>query len=78
MKKLIAKTIDGKEFLHTKKNTFFASANAKKIADILNKSKYDIKTGEKWYVYDYDYMQQFYTTQRIYITNKGMIKAHPI
>lgn len=40
--------------------TYFASANAQKIADFLNKNKYKLSDGEKWYVYDYDFMQDFY------------------
>jgi hypothetical protein len=75
MKKLIAKAVIGKEYLHSKQNTFFASDNAQKIVDILNKSKYKLNDGECWHVYDYDFMQDTYTEQRIYITNKGAIKA---
>jgi hypothetical protein len=75
MKKLIAKTIEGKEFLHSKTNAFFASANAQRIADILNKNKYKLSEGEKWYVYDHDFMQDTYVEQRIFINSKGQIKA---
>lgn len=42
MKKLIAKAVIGKEYLHSKQNTFFASDNAQKIVDILNKNKYKL------------------------------------
>lgn len=76
MKKLIAKTIEGKEYFHTKNNTFFCSGNAQKIADILNNNKYLLKQDcEKWHVYDYDFMQDDYTDQRIYINSKGLVKA---
>lgn len=78
MKKLIAKTQEGKEFLHSKKNTFFANSNAQKIVDILNKNKYQLQDGEKWFVYDYDFMQDYYTQHNIYITNKGQVKAKMI
>jgi hypothetical protein len=74
MKKLIAKTLQGQEYLHSKKDVFFASANAQKIADVLNKNKYKITESEKWHVYDYDFMQDYYTQHRIFITNKGQIK----
>lgn len=78
MKKLIAKTQEGKEFFHSKKNTFFASTNAQKIADVLNKNKYQLQDGEKWFVYDYDYSQDFYVEHRIYIASNGQIKAKMI
>jgi hypothetical protein len=76
MKKLIAKTIEGKEFIHSKTNAFFASTNAQRIVDILNKNKYKLSAdNEKWYVYDYDFMQDYYVEQRIFINNKGQIKV---
>ena len=75
MKKLVAKTSIGKEYLHSKENAFFASRNAQKIADILNKNNYKLKEGEKWHVYDYDFSQDFYVEHRIWISNKGKIKA---
>jgi len=75
MNKLIAKTQDGTEFFHSKQNAFFASANVQKIADILNKNKYKLKDGEHWHVYDYNFMQDGYVEQKIYITRSGKIKA---
>lgn len=75
MKKLVAKTRTGKEYLHSRENVFFASRNAQKIADILNKNNYKLKDGEKWHVYDYDFSQDFYVEQRIWLSNKGKIKA---
>lgn len=75
MKKLIAKTIKGKEFLHSKTNAFFATeASAQKIADILNKNNYQLKAGELWHVYDFDYMQDSYVDKRLYLY-KGGVKA---
>jgi hypothetical protein len=78
MKKLIAKTQEGKEFFHSKKDVFFASNNVQKIADILNKNKYKLSDGEKWHVYEYDYMQDFYVELRIFISNRGHIKVTSI
>jgi hypothetical protein len=75
MKKLIAKTQEGKEYCHSKTNAFFASANAQKIADALNKNKYKLSDGEKWHVYDYDYTQEFYVNFRIFITRNGHVKV---
>lgn len=75
MKKLIAKTIEGKEYLHSKKDAYFApKTSAEKIANILNKNRYLLKDGEKWHVYDYDFTHDFYVTSRLYIY-KGQIKV---
>lgn len=74
MKKLIAKTTAGKEFLHSRVDAFFASNYAQKIADALNKNKYKLSGDEKWHVYDYDYSQDFYVNQSIFISN-GRIKS---
>jgi D-lyxose ketol-isomerase len=78
MKKLIAKTQESKEYLHSKSNAFFANANAQKIADILNKNQYKLSDGEKWYVYDYDYTQDFYVGYRIFIARNGHVKVATI
>ena len=78
MRKLIATTQNGTEFFHSKENAFFCDSNAQKIADILNKNKYKIKEGEHWHIYDYDFTHDMYTDCKIYITNKGAIKAKRI
>jgi len=78
MKKLIAKTKIGTEFFHSTKDCFFASANAQRIADILNDNKYQIKDGEKWHVYDFDFSQSYYVDKRIYRSNTGSIKVASI
>jgi phage antirepressor YoqD-like protein len=78
MKKLIAKTRIGTEFLHSTKDCFFASANAQRIADILNDNKYQIKDGEKWHVYDFDFSQSYYVDKRIFRSNTGAIKVASI
>jgi hypothetical protein len=75
MKKLIAKTQEGKEYFHSKTNAFFASTNAQRIADILNKNQYKLSDGGKWYVYDYDYTQDFYVNYRIFIARNGHVKV---
>jgi hypothetical protein len=74
MKKLIAKTQEGEEYLHSKLFAFFASTNAQKIVDALNKNQYKLNDGEKWHVYDYDYTQDFYVNLRIFIAKNGYIK----
>ena len=74
MKKLIAKTVDGKEFLHSKDNAFFVLANAEKIVDALNLHRYHLQEGEKWHIYDYDFTQDFYVKRRIFISKDRQIK----
>lgn len=78
MKKLIAKTIEGKEFLHSKKDAFFCERNAQKIANALNDARYLLDKDEKWFVYDYDFMQEYYVSRKIYSTAKGAIKTKNI
>ena len=78
MKKLIARTQVGKEFLHSKKDSFFCDRSAQRIADILNENKYKLADGEKWHVYDFDYSQEMYVTSKIYIASNGKIKAKAV
>ena len=78
MKKLIAKTQEGKEFLHSKTNAFFANTNAQKIADALNKHNYELQDGEKWYVYDYDYSQENYVNYYVFISSNGKLKTKTV
>ncbi len=75
MKQLIAKTREGTEYLHSKIFAFFVSANASKITEALNTAKYNLLSGEKWYIYDYDFSQAYYVEKRIYITKTGKIKT---
>lgn len=75
MKKLIAKTRIGTEYIHSKRNAFFASANAQKIVDILNENGYKLNDGEMWHVYDFDFSQESYVFERIYIAKGGAVKA---
>ena len=64
MKKLIAKTFAGKEYIYCKHDTY--QANQSKIDLIckaMNDTKYKLKTGELYHVYtvsDYTYKQAFY------------------
>lgn len=78
MKKLIAKTRIGTEFLHSKKDAFFASSNAQRIADILNENRYQLKDGETWHVYDLDFSQTVYVDKRIFKSRNGSIKVASI
>ena len=74
MKKLIAKTLTGKEFMHSRSDAYFADKNADRICEVLNKTKYKLKEGECWYVYDYDFTQDWYVEQVISLTRTGKIK----
>ena len=77
--KLIAKTQKGTEFLHSKKNAFFApDSSANKICKIMNDVKFRIENeNEVWHVYDYDFTQDMYVTGRLYIY-KGQVKLKPL
>jgi hypothetical protein len=74
MKKLIAKTLTGKEFMHSRSDAYFANKNADRICEALNQAKYKLKEGECWYVYDYDFTQEWYVQQVISLTRTGKIK----
>ena len=77
--KLIAKTQKGTEFLHSKKNAFFApDSSANKICKIMNDVKFRIENeNEVWHVYDYDFTQDMYVTSRLSIY-KGQVKLKPL
>ena len=76
MKKRIAKTIIGTEFLHSKKDCFFApAASAQKMCDLMNEAKYRLKDGETWCVYDYDWSDEMYVMWRLSL-RKGHLKAY--
>lgn len=75
MKKLVAKTLGGKEYFHSREFAFFASTNADRIASALNRAEYQIKTSEKWHVYDFDIGMEMYVSRRIFISKSGEIKV---
>lgn len=74
MKKLIAKTRIGKEFMHSRSDAYFADKNADKICEALNRARYQLKEGECWHVYDYDFTQDWYVEQVISLTRTGKVK----
>ena len=73
--KLIAKTQKGIEFIHSKKNAFFApDSSANKICKIMNDMNFRIENdNEVWHVYDYDFTQDYYVASRLSIY-KGQVK----
>jgi hypothetical protein len=74
MRKLIAKTRKGKEYMHSRSHAYFAYKDADKICDALNKAEYQLKDGECWYVYDYDFSQTWYVEHVITLTKAGKVK----
>lgn len=53
MVKIIAKTIDGKEFMYSRASAHAVSASAaEEICKVLNENAWGIKPGEKWHIYD--------------------------
>jgi hypothetical protein len=74
VKKLIAKTRIGKEFMHSRSDAYFADKNADKICEALNRARYQLKEGECWHVYDYDFTQEWYVDQVISLTRTGKVK----
>jgi hypothetical protein len=75
MKKLIAKTNIGTEYLHSKSDVYFVSKNAEKIADILNRNKYKLSEGERWRVYNLEEIEETYVNKRIFISKNGRLKT---
>ena len=59
--KKIAKTVIGREFLHSRSNAFYVSAaGAKDICKTMNEVRFGLKDGECWYVYDVQYGDDMY------------------
>jgi hypothetical protein len=77
MRKLIAKTIIGKEYMHSRTHAYVADKDADKICEALNKAGYQLKNGERWYVYDYGYAPS-YVEQAISLTRAGRLKISRI
>ena len=73
--KLIAKTQKGTEYLHSKRNAFFApDSSANKICKVMNDVKFRLQNDtEIWHVYDYDITQDLYVTGRLTIY-RGQVK----
>jgi hypothetical protein len=77
--KLIAKTIKGKEFLHSRTECAFVSnSSAEKICKIMNDTKFRLKSeNEIWHTYDYDFTQDLYVSHKLTIY-KGIVKLKAI
>ena len=64
MQKFIAITTPGTEFLFRRSSAIVTpAASAEKIAAALNAAKYQIKPGEKWHVYENEYIDDYINKQ---------------
>ena len=73
--KVIARSIKGKEFLYTYNGAFFApDRSAKKMAELLNKSNYQLKEGQLWHVHDWQYGDNMKVFCKLYFY-RGKLKA---
>lgn len=55
MKKIVAITTDGREYMYTRRSAHAVPApHADLICSALNRSGYKLQTGEKWKVYSVD------------------------
>ena len=63
--KIVAKTIDGKEFIYSAHSAHRAPAKRiKEVLEILNENRYKLKDGEKWWIYEVDqYDDAFYYSE---------------
>lgn len=76
-KRLIAKTMTGAEYLHSKSDSYFVTRSAERILEILNDAGYHLKPGETWHLYDYDFYQDTYCTKRLTYSH-GNVYSHSI
>ena len=64
--KFIAIAPKGKEFMYRRGSMIAVpTISAQKIADMLNRQKFEIKEGETWYVYDNDRISNYYIARII-------------
>lgn len=79
MKKIIAKTNEGREFFYNRGDTYQVSnASAEIICNSMNAAKYQLKPGELWKVYtvaDYTFK---YNTMFKAIRNRGKVRFYEI
>lgn len=60
--KMIAKTIDGQEFIYSRESAHSVSERgANAICKALNDIRYKLKDNEKWHVYDCGWYERDYT-----------------
>lgn len=76
--KIVAKAMEGKEFLYNAKSAHKVSERSSKIiVDILNNVKYDLKENETWFAYDideYDVRPYEYALSQRFTIRNGLVK----
>ena len=71
--KFIAKAVQGQEFLFSRSSMIGVPASsALKIATALNNSKYELKEGQIWHVYDNDFYYNDFISREIKRYGKRM------
>lgn len=71
--KFIAKAVKGQEFLFSRSSMIGVPASsALKIATALNNSKYELKEGQIWHVYDNDFYYNDFISREIKRYGKRM------
>lgn len=77
MKKLIAKTTIGQEYLYSRSTAHYVpSCSADRICSALNRSRFELHDGETWHVYDVEYGDDLYINQKFYIRNGRLFSAY--
>lgn len=62
MAKMIARTIEGQEFLYDRRTAHEVSErSAARICDALNKSRYKLTDNQVWHIYDMGWYERDYT-----------------
>lgn len=62
MRKMIAKTMEGQEFVYSRKSAHSVPiSSAAKICKALNDARYKLNPGECWHVYDCEGYEMDYT-----------------
>ena len=78
MKKLVAKSIIGKEYFFSEEYAFYApQRSARRIMDTLNANQVGLKPGEVWHIYDYDWYMDTFVEYQINI-RKGKLRITSI
>ena len=76
--KIVAKAMEGKEFLYNPKSAHKVSVNSGlDIMSILNMVRYDLKDGETWFLYDidqYDVRPYEWANRQRFTIRNGIVK----
>lgn len=79
MRKMIAKTIEGQEFIYSRASAHSVPvSSAAKICKALNDARYNLKAGECWHVYEAGQYELDYTSagyNRFFIRNGRIMEG---